>query len=100
MLLSVPTTVNLPSLNSMSSTFASSSAPAIDFPLAMMPSAAMRSATPPTIELRAEPLRHELREGGGMALAVRVGAGHDRHHARRIKAQLHPVVEDAGELDI
>ena len=52
------------------------------------------------IERDAEPFRDELREGGGMALTVRMRAGDDRDHAARIEAQLHPLVEHAAELDI
>ena len=44
-------------------------------------------------ERHAEPLRHHLRIDGGVALAVRMGAGEDRHHAARIEAQRHAVVE-------
>ena len=51
--LSVPATVKLPSLNSMSPSSASNMAAAINFALSMIASAARRSALPPTTALRA-----------------------------------------------
>ena len=51
--LSVPITVNVPALNSISPGAASISAAAISLPRAMTASAATRSALPPTSELRA-----------------------------------------------
>ena len=50
--LSVPATVNLPSLNSMSSTEASIRWAAIFLPLAMILSIAFTIALPPTARLR------------------------------------------------
>ena len=50
-------------------------------------------------ERHAEPFRHHLRVDGGMALAVRMGAGEDREHAARIEAQHHAVVEHRGLLE-
>ena len=43
---------------------------------------------------------HELGEHGGMALAVRMRAGHDGERSVRIEAQVHALVENAAELDV
>jgi hypothetical protein len=52
------------------------------------------------LERNAEPVGHELRVGGGVPLAVAVRAGHDRHHAARIEAQLHALIEHARVLQV
>ena len=123
--LSVPTTVKLPSLNSMSSAAASSIMRRHRFRLgddcvgceAQRDAAHHRTARgegaaadrdlfrialdiADSVERNAEPFRDELRERGGVALAVRMRAGDDRHHAARIEPQLHPLVEHATKLDI
>ena len=51
------------------------------------------------LERDAEPLGDQLGERGGVTLAMRVRAGEDRRRTARVEADLHPVVEDAGELD-
>ena len=48
----------------------------------------------------AEPVRGHLRIGRLVPLPVRQGAGDDRQFARGVEAQFHPLVEDAGIVDI
>src|SRR5262249_40632682 len=47
-----------------------------------------------------EPLVHELREHGGVPLAVRMRPAQDGERSAGIEAQIHAVVEDAAELDV
>ena len=51
-------------------------------------------------ERHAEHFVRELREHGGVPLAVRMGAAVDGERAGGIEAQVHAVVEDAAELDV
>src|SRR5438045_3518789 len=52
------------------------------------------------LERNAQPVGDELRVGRGVSLPVRMRPGDDRHHAARVEAQLHALVEDAGILEV
>ena len=52
------------------------------------------------LERHAEPFGNELRKRRGVALAVGMGAGDDRHHAAGIEPDFHALVENTAELDI